>query len=97
MSLTGRYWIKDLATGRTFCIEPISERNEKLTTRVITNGGYDGEAVKNKSEPQGGSIYAEDSIITPENGFTDIVTLPKGWSPNGYIQYLCETGKKVGE
>lgn len=96
MSDTGRYFIIDQATGRKFCIEPISQRNEKLTDKIMTNGGTDGKAEKNKSQPLGGSIYEEDSIITPENGYKDIVTLKAGTSPNGYIEWLCRTGNKVG-
>jgi hypothetical protein len=94
---TGRYYVKDQATGRVFCVEPISERNEKTTGKVFINGGFDGNAEKNKSNPLGGSIHEEDSIITTDNGFTDITTLPAGTSPNSYIEYLCRTGKKVGE
>jgi hypothetical protein len=94
---TGRYYIVDQATGRKFCVEPISERNEKLTDKKMTNGGYDGTSEKNKSDPQGGSIHDADSIITTENGYTNITTLPAGTSPNGYIEWLCRTGKKVGE
>ena len=88
MPYSGRYFVKDLKTGRTFCVEPIHERNEKETDRVFTNGGYDGTSVKNKSQSQGGSISEDESIITPENGFKNIVILPPGESPNGYIESI---------
>ncbi len=94
---TGRYTITDQATGRKFWVEPISQRNEKTTDKVFTNGGYDGQSEKNKSNPLGGSVYEEDSIITKENGFTNITTLEIGQSPNDYIEMLCRTGKRVGE
>lgn len=94
---TGRYIIEDPGTGRRFWVEPIAARNEKITDREFTNGGYDGESVKNKSQSLGGSVHEEDSIITKENGFTHITTLPPGYSPNGYIEYLCRSGKRVGE
>lgn len=97
MSQSGRYIVVDQATGRKFWVEPISERDEKKTDRVFTNGGFDGEAVKNKSQSLGGSVYAEESKLTPENGFTHVTTLPPGTSPHSYIEYLCRTGKRVGE
>jgi hypothetical protein len=94
---TGRYIVVDEATGRKFWIEPISARDEKSTDRVFTNGGYDGESVKNKSQSLGGSVYEEDSKLTLENGFTHVTTLSPGASPHSYIEYLCRTGKRVGE
>jgi hypothetical protein len=94
---TGRYYIVDQATGRRFCVEPISERDEKLTDKKFKNGGTDTTAEKNKSNPLGGSIYEEDSIITQDNGYATMTTLPASVSPNDYIEMLCRTGKKVGE
>ena len=87
---TGRYTVKT-KSGRTFTIEPIAERNQKIDGHAFTNSGIDGSETKNKQ--LGGAIRAEDSIITPENGFTRIATLPPGHSPNGFIQALeaCET------
>lgn len=84
MSLTGRYYIRK--NGRTFCVEPIAERNQKIDDAAFKNGGISGDEVKNKH--LGGSIREEDSIITPENGFKNIVMLPPGTSPNGYIEDL---------
>lgn len=94
---TGRYYIVDQATGRKFCIEPISERDEKLTDKKWKNGGTDSTAEKNKSNPLGGSIYEEESIIQPENGYQTSTMLPAGTSPNDYVEMLCRTGKKIGE
>ena len=87
---TGRYFVKT-RSGRTFCVEPIAERNQKVDGQVFTNGGIGGDEVKNKQ--LGGSIREEDSIITSENGFKTIFTLPPGHSPNGFIESLenCET------
>lgn len=94
---TGRYYVVDQATGRKFCVEPIAGRNEKVDDKVFVNGGASGNAEKNKSNPLGGSVHEEDSIITQENGYTDIMTLGPGKSPNGYIEWLCRTGNKVGD
>lgn len=83
MSDTGRYFIVDQATGRKFCVEPISERDQKVNGQVFTNGGLSGEAVKNVQ--RGGSIRPDESIITPEKGFKNIETLPPGVSPMDYV------------
>lgn len=69
---TGRQWIRDLKTGRVFCVEPISERDQQASDTVFTNGGIDGTSVK-KGFAKGGSITRDESIITPENGFKNIV------------------------
>ena len=91
----GRYIVVDQATRRKFWVEPIAERNEKIDGQVFKNGGISGDGVKN--DQKGGALRESDSFITPENGFTHITTLPAGTSPNGYIEYLCRTGKRVGE
>lgn len=85
---TGRYYVIDHKTGRKFCIEPISERDQRISDRTFTNGGTSGDAMKNKSSIAGGSIHEEDSIITEENEYKNIVTLPPGVSPEGYIEQL---------
>ena len=72
MDNSGRYWIRDWKTGRRFCIEPISNRNQKSDDVVFTNGGIDGTEIK-KGFAKGGSVLQEDSIITEENGFKNIV------------------------
>jgi hypothetical protein len=93
MSDTGRYWIHDQKTGRRFCVEPISERNEKLTDKVYKNGGTTGDSEKNKSQIQGGSIHEEDSIITEENGFNTIVHTKPGESPIDVVNRLLKEPK----
>ena len=87
---SGRYYVKT-RSGRTFCVEPIADRTQKVDGQVFTNGGISGDEVKNKQ--LGGSIREEDSIITTENGFKTIFTLPAGHSPNGFIDSLelCES------
>lgn len=85
MSLTGRYYIRK--NGRTFCIEPIHQRNDNVNKPSWLNGGISGDEVKVEKN-LGGSIREEDSIITPENGFKNIIMLPPGVSPNGYIEGL---------
>lgn len=91
----GRYWVIDKKTGRKFCVETISDRDQKVTDQTFKNGVSDGvsrtEGTKWHSEAQGGSIREEDSIITGENGFKKIWNLPTGTSPDGFIEALCKS------
>ena len=80
MSTTGRYFVRDHRSGRVFCVEPINRRDQKLDDKQWENGGID--------LVRGGAVREEDSIITPENGFTGITWLPPGTSPEGYIETL---------
>lgn len=89
MSKTGRFYVIT-PDGRTFCVEPIDNSQGKgkerwgdidPATKKLT-GNYDGKYV--------GSIHEDESIITEENGFKNIVTLPPGTSPMGYINDLVE-------
>jgi hypothetical protein len=80
MSTTGRYYIRDRQSGRTFCVEPINRRDQKLHDLQWTNGGID--------PVRGGAVADEDSIITAENGFHNITYLPPGTSPDGYVEML---------
>ena len=88
---TGRYYIVSKG-GRRFCIEPIHERNDNVDSPSWLNGGISGDEVKVEKK-LGGSVREKDSIITPENGFKNIVTLPPGHSPNGFVEAIlaCET------
>lgn len=67
-SETGRYYIVDTATGRKFCVEPITNGgNQRLwgdidpATKKLT-GSYGDK----------GAITESESIITEENGFKNI-------------------------
>ena len=82
MSTTGRYFIRDPRSGRVFCVEPINRRDQKLDEQRWTNGGID--------QVRGGAVPEEDSVITPENGFRNIVHLPPGTSPDGYVEMLLK-------
>ena len=89
MSTTGRYFVRDPRSGRTFCVEPINRRDQKLDDRLWTNGGID--------DVRGGSVREEDSIITPENGFTGITYLPPGTSPDSFIEMLVKGSGPAGQ
>lgn len=87
MSDMGRFYVK--VGTRTFCVEPIDNNVGKRkqwgdvdpVTKKIT-GTY--------GEKERGAIHEDDSIITSENGFKNIVMLPAGTSPTGYIDMLLE-------
>lgn len=93
MSATGRYYVTT-KEGRTFCIEPIDNSNSHHgnwgdvdpATKKLMTGTY--------GEKHRGSIHENESIITKENGFKNIVMLPPGTSPMGYIDMLLAEGKK---
>lgn len=89
MSTTGRYFVRDPRSGRVFCVEPINRRDQKLDDQQWTNGGID--------QVRGGAIHEDDSIITPENGFTSITYLNPGTSPDGFIEMLIDGRARVGE
>ena len=82
MSTTGRYYVKDPASGRLFCVEPISERDQKVSDKAVEMGGV--------KQSAGGSVTEVESVITEENGFVNIVTLGPGVSPSSYISELLK-------
>jgi len=84
MSDTGRYYIKNLKNGKTYCVEPIDDTPARTewgdidpVTKKLT-GNY---GMKHR-----GSIRSEDSIITEENGFKNIIMLEPGQNPMDFIE-----------
>lgn len=75
---TGRFLVVDQNTGRKFLVEPIGNPRTDF-----------GDSIKNEVQAKG-SIKKEESIITEENGFTNIVTLEAGVSPIDYINSLLK-------
>lgn len=82
---TGRFIVKSLVTGKEYFVEP-------LDTGVRTDWGDLNPATKKLEGEYGmrhkGSVCEKDSLITKENGFDNIVTLPPGYSPLEYIERL---------
>ena len=74
-SYNGRHTVttKD---GRRFVIEPISEHADR-------GGDWGHKDLSNR--PVGGAVHPDDSIITEENGFKNIVLLGPGESPYSAI------------
>lgn len=82
---TGRFIITSLKTGKKYYVEPIDNGNKtewgdlNPCTKKI-EGDYGS---KHK-----GAVTEKESLITPENGFENIVTLPPGYSITDYIENL---------
>jgi len=92
---TGRFLVKSKESGKTYFIEPQGDPHvvwgsvDQSTGKMNVKKGWK----KNK-----GSTEREDSLITTENGFENIVTLKCGESPLEYIdrvdkQYLESINK----
>ena len=63
---TGRYWIRDWKSGRTFCVEPLEMRHEKQIELQPS------ETVVRDNKKHKGTVAEKDSIITTERGFVNI-------------------------
>lgn len=70
MSNSGRMFFYDKNGKLTKVIEPINEFPDR-------NADWDN-GIDKKNMAEGGSILPEDSIITPENGFTNIRIVKSG-------------------
>lgn len=86
MSDSGRYFVIDIKSGRKFCVEPIGVSHPEWgdvdpVSKKMT-GSY--------GEKHKGCIDESESIITEENGFKNIITLPAGESPDSYINKLLK-------
>ncbi len=82
---TGRFIVKSLVTGRTYYVEPIDSGSN------ISWGDLNPATKKLEGDygsKHKGSIKPSESLITPENGFTNITTLEPGYSPLEYIEEL---------
>jgi hypothetical protein len=93
MKDTGRFFVKDHKSGRVFCVEPINENphNNWGDVNPVTNkveGDYGKKHV--------GSVKRNESIITPENGFKNIIELEIGKNPLDYINKVLNTKYPLG-
>lgn len=82
---TGRFIVTSLKTGRKYYVEPIDDGSRvdwgdiNPATKKI-EGDYGS---KHK-----GAVKESESLIKEDNGFSNIVTLPAGYSPLAYIEEL---------
>jgi hypothetical protein len=84
MSETGRFYVKSLKTGKIYCVEPGISRTDWGSVDPATGEFRNKKGFKKYT----GGIKEADSIIKPENGFVNIVTLQPGQSPLAYIEEL---------
>ena len=92
MSDTGRQFYTDKESGRKFIIEPIDNSQGKKSqwgdidpaTKTVT-GSYGNKHL--------GSITEDESIITKENGFENIIETEIGESPYSVIEKLLKIKK----
>jgi hypothetical protein len=89
---TGRFIVTSLKTGKKYFVEPIDngERVEWGDLNPATKKLEGNYGSKHK-----GAIKESESLITGENGFTNIVTLPPGFSPLEYIENMEKQNKLI--
>ncbi len=83
-SSTGRHIVKSYKTGKTYAIEAIG--NPRTNFGDINTSTKEVE--KSYGDKYKGSINKEESLITRENGFTNIVETVIGESPYSVIDKL---------
>lgn len=84
---TGRFLVYSPRTGITYFVEPLTDGGKR------TWGDYDpiqGKTTGGYGEKYTGAIHKSQSMITPENGMTNIQVLPPGVSPHGEIDSVDE-------
>lgn len=83
---TGRFIVKSQKTGKTYFVEALD------SAELSKWGDWDPVGKRFQTENYGqkykGSIKPEESMITEENGFTNIHTLGVGVSPMDYINRI---------
>lgn len=88
MSNTGRYYVK--VDGRTFCVEPIDNTEGKSRKQWGDVNPATKEVEGNYGNKYLGAIHEDESIITEENSFKNIINLKPGQSPDDYINKLLK-------
>jgi hypothetical protein len=83
---TGRFIVCSKRTGKKYFVEPIE------TAKTPKWGSIDpatGELMHKKGDGKyRGGISEKESLITPDNGFKNIITLDVGVSPLAYIDMI---------
>jgi hypothetical protein len=86
-SENGRFYVIDHKTGRKFCIEPIGDSHIKWGDINPATKKVEG----NYGEKYPGSIHIDDSIITKENGYKNIIVGEIGQSPTDIINSILNS------
>lgn len=83
---TGRFIVKSQLTGKTYFVEALD--SDELTKWGDYNPATKRFETENYGQKYKGSIKPEQSMITEENGFTNIHTIGVGVSPIDYINRI---------
>ena len=81
---SGRFVVHSFRTGKKYYVEPIEGKTVKWGDLNPATGQVEG----NYGSKYRGGIKAKDSLITEENGFSNIQLLPPGHSPAAMIEEL---------
>jgi hypothetical protein len=84
---TGRFVVRSHKTGYAYYIEPLDTGKRPDWGDINPATGKVEGAYGGKYK---GAIHPSESLITEDNGFKNIVTLPPGMSPHGYINMIDE-------
>ena len=84
---TGRFVVKSSKTGCSYYVEPLDGGERRSFGDINPATGQVEGAYGSKYK---GAVHPNDSLITKENGFENIVVLPPGTSPHGYINMIDE-------
>jgi hypothetical protein len=83
---TGRFLVYSTRTGKTYAVEPIEGAH---TPKWGSIDPATGDLMHKKGDGKyKGGIRADESLITEENGFTNIQLLDVGTSPHHAIEVL---------
>lgn len=97
---TGRMIVTSIRTGKVYAIEPIGGNNVEWGSIDITTGYSEKSFLINKKgyrKYRGAIRNDKDSLITEENGFSNITTLNPGYSPFAYIDEIDSKYPDKGE
>jgi hypothetical protein len=82
---SGRFIVTSIRTGRRYFVEPVGDPH------VEWGSVYPGDKELHHKKGDGkfsGSVHPKESLITEENGFDKVHTLPPGTSPLAAIDFF---------
>ena len=87
---TGKFIVRSSRTGIVYFIEPIGYTKTRWGDLDPASGKVTGSYGKKHT----GAIKADESVISEENDFTNVVTLSPGVSPLMYIDMIDSKREK---
>jgi len=86
---TGRFIYHSPRTGKKYFVEPMGDPHRQWGSVDPSDSGPKGKLMHKKGDGKfRGSIDEKDSLITEENGFTNIKILEPGMSPLAYLDMI---------